>query len=685
MKPSRERGWQAALALACLWGATLFPSRADGADDERVEMASIDIESLLDLRVEAVTRRAERASEAPANVFVVTAEDIRRQGFRTLSEVLSSVPGLFSYPGNVEQVGVRGMGVLGDFTTRLLLLIDGHPISNALGTDVSRGPPVPLSAVERVEVIKGPAGSVYGPTAFFGVVNLVTKGGPPGMEAWVGGEAEKSTVRAGEVSLALRGRRGEAEGTAAADFYSSRGFDYTFPEVAGLPGSPPGGLVKGMDFGDSGNGYLRGSWRGLSASVACGHLYSGLSGILEPDHRSVYESLTCFAELGWHGVVAEGLTLTSRASFDDFDVRAGRLLPAPPVSVGLFEDKGYDRWGTLEERADWQPSSRLRIELGATLEEHRVEHQSGSSSVAALAAQLTTDFTEVNGWSSVEWKLRPDLTLHGGLNFYDHSQFGSQFTPKLAGVWQPSPGDTAKAVWSMGFRPPTFVEALFTDNFAYLKNSDLRPEKVSSTELDYEHRFAGVASLELGLFWDHYSDLIGYVTVPAPGLSGPPDPTNPADFRQIGENSPNALDVLGGELALTLRFGSALQAYGGLSLQHIDDPGRPNFPGLIANLAVSTRALWEPLLLSARGAALSARTKEPTSVAPGQPAGVPASFSLAALVALDVPGVPGLAIEAAVLNLLDAANPSPAPVQLAPVEELPEAPRTLRADLRYQF
>ena len=670
------------LALALGLAPPGPPARAA---DDRVDISSIDIQSLLDLRVQAATRHLERASEAPATVFVVTADDIRRQGFRTLAEVLSSVPGLFTYPGNFEQVGVRGMGIIGDFTTRLLLLIDGHPISNSVGTDVSRGLPLPFSAVQRVEVIKGPVGSVYGPTAFFGVVNLVTTGGAPGVEALAGGEAAQDEVRAGEASLAWFGRRGQAEGTAAADLYSSRGFDYTYPEAAGQPGAPPGGLVRHLDFGDAESGYLRGSWRGFGGSAACGHSYAGLNGMLSPDHRSVYESMTCFAEASWQGQVDETLTLTTRVAFDDFEGRAGRALPDPPLGVGLFEDKGYDRWGTVEERADYRPVSFLRLDLGATLKEHGVEHESGSSAIPTLAARVTRTFSELNSWTSAELEVAHGLTLYGGLNFYDHSLFGSQFTPKLAAVWQPTPDDTAKAIWSRGFRPPTFVEALFTDNFTFLNNPSLLPEKVSSTEVAYEHRFAGVASAGLSLFWDRYSDLIATVAVPAPGLDHPPDPTNPDDFRQIAENSPTALDLLGAELALTLRFGSALQAYGGVSLQRLSQADRPNFPGVIANLAVSTRALWEPLLISGRAAVLSARTKDPAGVAPGQPANVPASYSLAALAALDVPGVSELALEVAVLNPLGLANPSPAPDTFAPIEEFPEAPRTVRADLRWRF
>lgn len=676
----------AACPLALIVAASLAagaPRAARGEGEERVEMGTVDLESLLDLSVQVVTRRAERASEAPATVFVVTAADIRRQGFRTVTEVLSSVPGLFTYPANVQQVGVRGMGVPGDFTSRLLVLVDGHPITNSAGSDLGRGLPVPLAAVQRVEVIVGPAGSVYGPSAFLGVVNLVTGGGRPGVDALAGGEGGQGRIRGGEGALVARWRGGAADALAAGSAFKSRGYDYTFPEVAGLPGEPAAGRVPRMDDGDAGNVYLRGSWRGLGASAACGHSRTGLTGALSPDPRNALEMMTCFAEATARGQPADGLTLTARLSADDFEARAGRALVEPPAGVGFVVDEGYDRWATAELRADWQPLPALRVDGGVTGKRRWVLHRLEATAVPALGARATSAQSEVNGWAAAELRAGRDLALHAGLTFYDHSIFGDQVTPKLAAVWHPGRDDTAKAIWSTGFRPPTFVEALFTDNLGYLANPALRPEKVRSAELVHEHRFGGVAFTSVGLFWNRYTDLIVRQPVPAPGLDHPPDPAAPRDWRLQAQNAGGRLDVAGGTAALTLRFGTALQVQAGASVQRFSERDRPNAPAATGNLAVSTRALWAPLLLTGRATAISSRRKDPSAVAVGQRARVPASVSLAAFAALDVPGVPGLQLELAALNLLDRANPSPAPPEMAPVRELPEAPRTFRADLRW--
>src|SRR5919206_2139651 len=212
----------AALAAA----AVALVARPAGAQEalgagERVDIASVDLASILDLSVEAVELHEELASDAPASVFVLTGDDVRRQGFRTLDEALRSVPGLFGYAdGLYPLMGVRGLGLLGDYTTRLLVLVDGHPLNNSLGIGESylgRDLPVPLSAVRRLEGIKGPVGGVYGPTAFFGVVNLVTTGSPGRAEVAATGDAAQGSARAGGLTAAASGDAAGVEWLASAE------------------------------------------------------------------------------------------------------------------------------------------------------------------------------------------------------------------------------------------------------------------------------------------------------------------------------------------------------------------------------------------------------------------------------------------------------------------------------------
>jgi len=344
---------------------------------------------------------------------------------------------------------------------------------------------------------------VYGPTAFFGVVNLVTSGAS-GSEGWTGGEAAQGKATTWEGSATWRGTAGQADLLLSTDLYNSRGRDFTYPELAGTPGAPPDGTIRGMDFGNAQNAYLRARWRGLTVSGACDHSYGGIPVTAYPNPNSTLDSSTCLGELTLEGDPAPDLSLKGRASYDWFHQGAIRDLPPPPASVGIFEDEGDDRWPTAELKADWHPQGPLRLGAGSSLQLHQVTVHSYSNDIPDLDERFQRAFQTSNTWALAELRVVKGLALHGGLNFYDHTIFGHMLTPKLAAVWQPAHDDTVKAIWSRGFRPPTYVEALLDDRAFFLPNPGLRPETVSSSELAYEHRFGDHASTTVSAFWDEY-------------------------------------------------------------------------------------------------------------------------------------------------------------------------------------
>src|SRR3989454_5505517 len=122
----------------------------------------------------------QKPSEAPASISIITADEIQRYGYRTLSEILRSVRGLFTtYDRNYSYIGARGFDRPGDYDTRILLLLDGHRINDNVYDQASIGTEsiVDVNAIERVEVIRGPSSSLYGTNAFLAVVNVITKSG----------------------------------------------------------------------------------------------------------------------------------------------------------------------------------------------------------------------------------------------------------------------------------------------------------------------------------------------------------------------------------------------------------------------------------------------------------------------------------------------------------------------------
>src|SRR4029079_4935622 len=126
------------------------------------------------------------------------AEEIARYGYRTLAEILRGVRGMYvTDDRNFSYLGARGFGIPGDYNSRILLLVNGHRVNDNVFGQAEIGAEFGIAPAmfERVEIIRGPASAIYGDSAFFAVVNVITRTG-----ASLGGAA--MTVEGGDLGTA---------------------------------------------------------------------------------------------------------------------------------------------------------------------------------------------------------------------------------------------------------------------------------------------------------------------------------------------------------------------------------------------------------------------------------------------------------------------------------------------------
>jgi iron complex outermembrane receptor protein len=177
--------WTTILVLALSRSVRAVSGGSEGSDPNgaAVDLFDMSIEELMDIRVDTVygaSKRSQSVAAAPASVTIVTAEEIRRYGYRTLADVLRSAPGFYiNYDRSYHFIGTRGFRRPGDYDTRILLLIDGHRLNDNVGDSPLFGTQFPLDVelIERVEIIRGPGSSLYGSNAVLAVVNVITKQG----------------------------------------------------------------------------------------------------------------------------------------------------------------------------------------------------------------------------------------------------------------------------------------------------------------------------------------------------------------------------------------------------------------------------------------------------------------------------------------------------------------------------
>ena len=131
---------------------------------------------MLDLEITTASRKPQSVSQAAAAVYVITADDIRRSPANTLPDLLRSVPGLHVAGITASSWAVSARGLNGRFANKLLVLIDGRsvysPTFSGVYWDVQD---TALEDIERIEVVRGPGGTLWGANAFHGVINIITK------------------------------------------------------------------------------------------------------------------------------------------------------------------------------------------------------------------------------------------------------------------------------------------------------------------------------------------------------------------------------------------------------------------------------------------------------------------------------------------------------------------------------
>ena len=181
-----SRRWLVSIAVSLILTGTGSVYAQDSSD-----AAALSLEELLNVKVYSASKYEQKVAEAPSSMSVITADEIRKYGYRTIEEALRSLNGFYvQNHGSYSTLGVRGFAPPGDSNGRILYLVNGHAINNNVDDSAPFGNdfPVDMDLVDRIEVVRGPSSSLYGADAFFGVVNVITRTGKsPG--TMISGEA----------------------------------------------------------------------------------------------------------------------------------------------------------------------------------------------------------------------------------------------------------------------------------------------------------------------------------------------------------------------------------------------------------------------------------------------------------------------------------------------------------------
>ncbi|MEW6751921.1 MAG: TonB-dependent receptor [Candidatus Latescibacterota bacterium] len=501
-------------ALALRLGLHAGPASAQGRDSAAV----VTLDSLLSIPISAAARYAQSTAEAPAAAVVVTSDDIRSFGYRTLAEVLASLPGFYlTYDRNYHYVGVRGFSRPTDYNNRILLLIDGHAVNESvfgsapLGTDFG----VPLEAVEYIEVVRGPGSALYGTNAMLAVVNVVTRSGRALNGARVHGASGSFGTR--QVSGILGGERNRNLDVAVSlDWRRADGQELYFREFDDP--ATGDGVAQGLDW-DRRYGLLgRARFRGATLLAGTYRRKKAIptaswETVFGADSRTV-DGLT-FAELGAERALGATKRLTVRAYVDGY--RYSGLYTYEEAEGGTYVDSSWSTWGGAEARLQWDPIPPNRLQVGGEYR-HHFEARYLALDEQGLVFDRDFPFEQFSVFAQDEYQATERLALTAGVRVDHYTDAGTSVTPRAAIVYHPSGTGTLKLLYGEAYRRPTPWEAAYAEPGVFKANPELGAETIRTAEVACEQRLGRAVLARASAFAYRIRDLIEETVDPADSL-----------------------------------------------------------------------------------------------------------------------------------------------------------------------
>lgn len=432
-----------------------------------------------EVMVVTATSYQTKASEAPASVSVITEEDLALMPYNNLADALVATPGV-----NIADLGQgrKGIEIRGMDVSQSLILIDGRRVSRAsdmLGHSNFELQNIPVSDIERIEVIKGPMSALYGSDALGGVVNVITK---PTTNEWSG------SVRAGGATTV------DEDGNAANIEVSASGAlidDQLLMKVTA--GNAYQGLIESRnepgqtDIAGNRNQFVDLEFKNIISQQQELDLFIGL-GQTESWYDTVDRSSNVVRSTNTYDTLDYSLSHSGFWGFGDSQLRiyGSRVSQTNEKNIGEPNTGNDVDEDIVDGYVQFYAHDAHHMTVGGQWSEQRLKTNdlsSGGDSIDQTALFVQDDI-----------ELKHDLSLLLGLRYDNHSEFGSHTSPRAYLVYTPTDRWTLKGGYGEGFKAPTIKE-LSPDYYNHVPgrsfdirgNADLKPEVNKSYEISAQY------------------------------------------------------------------------------------------------------------------------------------------------------------------------------------------------------
>jgi outer membrane receptor protein involved in Fe transport len=464
---------------------TAAPEPPDGLADKSLEdLMSVEVGTVF-----GASRRQQRVTEAPSSVTILTAEDIRTFGWRTMADALGGVRGFYTtYDRNWTYVGVRGFGRPSDYNNRVLVLVNGHRYNDNVYDQALIGNefPIDLALVDRIEVIRGPGSALYGTSAFFAVINVVLRPGGA-----VGG-SESSFEAGSQGTYRLRTSYGHRSTSGVDTLLSVSHLTSDGQSVLYYPEYDDPAFNFGVNRDADGE-----SATSVFASVGRGRF--ALHGAFASRRKVVptgsYGTTLDAANFsidsrGWADATMTGAkfgaSLTGRL-FADYTGYRGTYFYVPDFTESRDTADGF--WVGAEGTASRRFGDRHQVTTGVEYRRN-VRQDQASFYVAPRASNLDAQVRSSQAALYVqdEIQLHRRLTATVGGRYDWWSLIGGTATPRAGLVYRTDADTAIKALFGEAYRAPTVYEIYY---YPDPLGGTLKPERVRTSEVVFEQYVGG--------------------------------------------------------------------------------------------------------------------------------------------------------------------------------------------------
>lgn len=486
----------------------------------------LSLEELMEVDVDTVysaSKYEQKVSEAPSSITIITADEIRRYGYRTLGEALRSVPGFYiNHDRNYTYLGVRGFRRPGDYDTRVLLLVDGHRANENVGDSPFFGTQfvVDIDLVERIEIIRGPGSSLYGSNALLGVINVITKRGKALNGVELSGELASADTHKGRISYGTTW--GDASDLlVSGTLYDSGGQRLYYAEFDDP--ATANGLVTNDDDRFE-NLFVKATVGDLSLIAAYNDSEKGVPtapwDVVFGDRRTRTYDETALVGLAYSHELSEKASIIARTAYHHYNYDGRWVYDySEDDTPYLVVNKDYwrGRFWESELQVVVEPIEKHKVTVGGEFHYNARQDQRVWDEEIYL-----DDSRDGSAWGLYvqdEFQVLGDTTLVAGVRYDRYDTFGGTINPRLALIRNFDSDTTLKLLYGRAFRAPNAYELYYHDGgYTQKAAQDLEPETIETYEAVLERHLTEHLRTSLSGFYYKMQDLIDQYVDPDDGL-----------------------------------------------------------------------------------------------------------------------------------------------------------------------